>query len=112
MDETIHMGSNVGKRLEKIKKDEKHCLLFNGREISIVKKIVIGRDKSCDVTIDDVLVSRNHAVIQKIKNAYFIHDLESTNGTYVNNKKVPDGKYVKLKKTDKIKIGKNILFIR
>jgi len=109
MDETIIISSNIGKRLDKIKKPEQHFLVFKGKKITIVGKISIGRDRSCNVVFNDALVSREHAVIQKIKDSYFIKDLGSTNGTFVNKQKVPNGKYIKLEKTDSIKIGKNTI---
>ncbi|MCK5673937.1 MAG: FHA domain-containing protein [Spirochaetales bacterium] len=109
MDETVIISSNIGKRLDKIKKPEQHFLVFKGKKITIVGKISIGRDRSCNVVFNDALVSREHAVIQKIKDSYFIKDLGSTNGTFVNKQKVPNGQYIKLKKADSIKIGKNTI---
>lgn len=50
-------------------------------------------------------------MIQKIKDAYFIKDEESTNGTFVNGIKIPAGKYVKLNRDDKITIGNMNLVI-
>jgi pSer/pThr/pTyr-binding forkhead associated (FHA) protein len=106
MDETLHASSNLGKRLTKLRKSEKRCLLFKGNMIPIVTTITIGREKSNCIVVDDTMVSRFHAVIQKIKNAYFIKDLNSTNGTKVNGLNVPKDKYIKLKKNDVIQIGR------
>ena len=107
MDETISLDSNVGKRLGKIKKSDSRALWFKGREIPLVAKISIGRDQSNSIIIDDKLVSRFHAEIQKIKEDYFIKDLNSSNGTFVNNTRIPDDKYVKLENKDIIRIGKS-----
>ncbi len=112
MDETIYMSSNVGKRLEKVKKAEQHFLVHKGKKIALVSKITIGRSRSCDVVLHDALVSRKHAIIQKIKDEYFIQDLNSTNSTFVNKQKVPSGQYIRLKKEDSIKIGKNTIKLR
>ncbi|MBN1699153.1 MAG: FHA domain-containing protein [Spirochaetales bacterium] len=106
MDETLHAESNIGKRLNKLRKLEKRCLLFKGNVIPIVTEITIGRDRSNCIVVEDNMVSRFHAVIQKIKNAYFIKDLKSTNGTKVNGVDVPKDKYIKLKKCDVIQIGR------
>ena len=103
---TLDAGSNLGKRLKNIIKSEKRFLLFEGNSIPIVAKITIGRDKTNSIVIDDTMVSRWHAVIHKIKDAYFIKDLESTNGTQVNRVPVPNDKYVKLKPGDIIHIGR------
>lgn len=111
MDKTISVESNLGKRLDKIKKSDARCLWFKGKEIPLVTKITIGRDPRNSVSIDDKMVSRFHAEIQKIKNEFFVKDLNSSNGTYVNRKKVPEGKYVKLEDNDVIQVGKNELTI-
>ncbi|MBI9097850.1 MAG: FHA domain-containing protein [Spirochaetaceae bacterium] len=108
MDETIMTESPIGKRLEKVKQKESRCLVFNGKKITLTAKIIIGRASSCDVVIDDMLVSREHAEIQQIKTAFYIKDLESRNGTFVNDKKVPKGKYLKLTKNDTIRLGSKI----
>lgn len=108
MDETIMTESPIGKRLEKIKKKENRCLIFNGKKITLTAKIILGRSSSCDVVIDDMLVSRQHAEIQQIKSAFFIKDLGSRNGTFVNDKKVPEGKYLKLSPNDVIRLGSKI----
>jgi len=106
MDETISTNSNLGKRLNKIKKPETRCLWFQGKEIPLVSKITIGRDRSNSLVLDDRMVSRNHALIQKIKDAYFVRDLNSSNGTFINNLRIPKDKYFKLQKNDLIRIGK------
>ncbi|MBN2443622.1 MAG: FHA domain-containing protein [Spirochaetales bacterium] len=107
MDEnTLEAESNLGKRLKQIKKSEERYLLFKGDSIPVIAKLTIGRDKSNNIVIDDTMVSRWHAVIQKIKAAYFIKDLDSTNGTQVNGIDVPTDKYIKLKPGDVIHIGR------
>ena len=111
MDETCRIDSNLGKRLGKIKRTEEMSLSFQGEYYPIISQITIGRDKKNNIILDDSMVSRNHALIQKIKEAYFIKDLNSTNGTLVNNEKVPKEKYIKLYKNDVVKIGRTELII-
>ena len=48
----------------------------------------IGRDDTCDIVLDSGLVSRIHARVDVEEGRWCIHDLQSTNGTYVNNNKV------------------------
>ena len=67
--------------------------MFNNKKIDLVTKITIGRSSDNDVVVDNKLASRHHAVIQKIKDAYFIIDAGSTNGTFVNNTIIPKEKY-------------------
>ena len=111
MDETIYVESNLGKRLEKIRRSESRCLLFQGKKIPLVAKITLGRDKANGLVIEDKMISRFHAVIQKIKSDYFIKDLGSTNGTYVNKKIVPKDRYVKLHARDIIRLGRTDISI-
>ncbi|MFQ5756643.1 MAG: FHA domain-containing protein [Acidiferrobacterales bacterium] len=66
----------------------------------------IGRRPSSDITIDNMAVSGEHANIFTIGDDSFIQDLGSTNGTYVNNKKIAKHH---LKHGDSITIGKHTL---
>ncbi|MDR2901072.1 MAG: FHA domain-containing protein [Treponema sp.] len=111
-DETIIGTSRVGQRLDAIKENEEVAyLMFNNSKIQIVSKITIGRARDNNVVIDSNLASRYHAFIQKIKDDFYIKDMNSTNGTMVNGKKIPSDKYVKLNPSDTISIGKTNLSI-
>lgn len=48
----------------------------------------IGRSKSSDIVVDDPAVSRNHCVLLRRSNGWFITDTDSKSGTYVNGKPV------------------------
>ena len=71
-------------------------------------EIIIGRDTGCDICIDNIAVSRKHARIVKGPDNYFIEDMGSINGTFVNghwvSKKLLDA-------GDEISIGKYSLKI-
>ena len=71
-------------------------------------EITIGRDADNDIQIENVAVSRKHARIRKAPNYYYIEDLNSTNGTFVNEKHV--AKKV-LYEDDEITIGKHTLLV-
>lgn len=111
-DDTIFGASPFGRRLDGMMRDDDRIIVFRGQHIPIVGKLVIGRDPSCDIVLDGKLVSKRHALIQKIKDDFYITDTKSTNGTFVNDDLVPEGKYVKLEAGDKIKIGKTTLRLR
>ncbi len=68
--------------------------------------ITIGRNAKNDIQIDNLAVSNFHAQIKKIMNIYFIEDLNSTNGTFVNEKKIT--RY-ELLDNDQVIIGKHSL---
>lgn len=111
-DETIITSSNIGKRLDAIVKQEQvSYLLINNGKVPLVGRIRIGRATDNDVVIDNKLASRYHAIIQKIKDDYFLKDMESTNGTFLNGTKVPSDKYIKLEHGDTVTIGKTNLII-
>lgn len=85
---------------------------FNGRVIQELEseqdEIAIGRNADNDLQIDNVTVSGRHARIIKEKNKYLVEDLDSTNGTYVNEKKV--GRRV-LRERDLITLGKHSIAV-
>ncbi len=70
-------------------------------------KIVLGRNQDCAVVLNVPAVSREHAVIRRIADKFFIEDMKSRNGTLVNNKEVTTRTL--LKDNDKIKICDNLL---
>lgn len=88
----------------------KLVLSLNGetlREIPLDQKIMtIGRKNDSDIHIDNLAVSSKHAKILTILDDSFIEDLDSTNGTYINGKKVT--KHA-LKDGEVIAIGKHEL---
>ena len=78
-----------------------------GIKLSLEKqRTTIGRDTSNDITLDDELASKEHAVIEIIKTEngveFLIQDLNSTNHTFVNDAPI---ELHKLKDGDLIRIG-------
>jgi len=106
LDDTIVTDSQLGQRLSKIQKTIGYKLFYNGQSFPIVSEITIGRSQDNHIVIDDSLTSRYHAVFQKIKEDYFIKDLGSSNGTFVNGMKVTQDKYAKVNPGDKILVGR------
>jgi Nif-specific regulatory protein len=64
--------------------------------------VVIGRDTGATLCIADASVSRRHSQIQKEEQEFFIKDLESLNGTFINDVPV---KQRQLKHGDRVRIG-------
>ncbi len=52
------------------------------------KRVSIGRHKENDLRIDDPMISRQHAQIIRQGRTTYLRDLNSTNGTFVNNRRV------------------------
>ena len=52
------------------------------------RRFTIGREEACDLTIDDLTVSRWHAGLQQCADGWLLADLGSTNGTRLNGWRV------------------------
>jgi diguanylate cyclase (GGDEF)-like protein len=69
--------------------------------------MLLGRDDDCDVVLTDAGISRHHARLQLIdRGRVEVFDLRSTNGTYINGKRISTGV---LKQGDKILFGQRTL---
>jgi hypothetical protein len=66
-------------------------------------RMSIGRTPDAAVFLDDVTVSRNHALIVRRDDGLYIDDLGSLNGTYVNRRRIESHK---LDDGDEIQVGK------
>ena len=52
------------------------------------KRLTMGRVQGCDILLDDASISKQHAAIEPVGNDYFVQDLGSANGTFVNSMRV------------------------
>src|SRR5215471_19935395 len=74
----------------------------------IAAEVLIGRKGDADVVLNNQHVSRHHAKLVKTANGYFIQDLSSTHGTYVNEARIEaQVEHRELKHGDKISLGKD-----
>jgi Protein of unknown function (DUF3662)/FHA domain len=73
------------------------------------RRMVIGRSKECDIQLEDPNVSRRHAEVRQEGTAYWIVDLESTNGIEVNGRRL---KRAKLEDGDTVTIGSTEITFR
>jgi len=64
--------------------------------------VVMGRSRSCELTIPSPDASRRHAEIERVDQGYLLRDLGSTNGTFVNGAQVQEKQ---LETGDRIDIG-------
>lgn len=98
--------------LETIKNQEACLIIIQGdpqgnRHVLAKDTTTIGRDASADMALNDQKVSRLHSTVFKVGNDVTIRDEGSTNGTYVNGRKI-DGP-VLLRKEDMLKVGDTVL---
>ncbi|WP_422444995.1 FHA domain-containing protein [Thermoanaerobacterium sp. DL9XJH110] len=86
-------------------------LTEDGREYPLFNVNTIGRAGDSDIIIEDPYLSSKHALIARRGRRMIIEDLHSTNGTFVNGKRVK--KPVALKDRDEIVLGgKKFIFLR
>lgn len=84
---------------------------FNGRvrgEVTLGKPVTtIGRTPTCDILIDNLAVSRHHAdVIRQPDGHFCIQDRGSSNGTYINDRRIDQAL---LRDGDTVQVGKHTL---
>jgi hypothetical protein len=86
-------------------------LTLDGKRHEVDKRrVVIGRSKECDIQLSDPNVSRRHAELRQEGSAYWLVDLDSTNGSAVNGHRTARAK---LESGDTITIGSTeLLFER
>jgi len=78
-----------------------------GESFSIAEeRVSIGRSPDAGVFLDDVTVSRNHALLVRRRDGLYIDDLGSLNGTYVNRRRIESHR---LADGDEIQVGKDKL---
>jgi pSer/pThr/pTyr-binding forkhead associated (FHA) protein len=76
---------------------------IGGRYLLDSSETKIGRDLNNEICLDDITVSRSHALISRTEEGYSVKDLGSLNGTYLNAISVRDSKILN---GDEIQIGK------
>jgi pSer/pThr/pTyr-binding forkhead associated (FHA) protein len=67
------------------------------------ERLTIGRSPEAEIFLDDVTVSRNHALLVRRRDGLYIDDLGSLNGTYVNRRRIESHR---LQDGDELQVGK------
>lgn len=82
-----------------------------GSEFALSDEVTVGRAGGCGILLaDDTFVSQLHARVFRRDGDIFVEDLGSTNGTYLNKKKVTAP--VAVRKGDKIQFGRTTVEVR
>jgi FHA domain len=82
-----------------------------GEEFPLGDEMTVGRAGGCGVPIaDDTFVSQLHARVFRRDGDLYVEDLGSTNGTYLNKRKVTAA--AALRKGDKLQVGKTTMEVR
>ena len=93
------------------------CLIFiyptgsgiGQRHILGDRPLILGRGEDCDLRIVDNSVSRRHAGIEPTKDGYYVIDMQSTNGTFVNDNSANNGNALLVHDGDYLRLG-NCIF--
>jgi pSer/pThr/pTyr-binding forkhead associated (FHA) protein len=80
------------------------------RNVKLSGSTQIGRGAGCAIRLSDTYVSQVHARLYGENGSWFVEDLGSTNGTYLNDRKVSSP--VEVHAGDVVKVGKTVLELR
>lgn len=81
-----------------------------GMDIEVLDAVVLGRSNEADIVLDDPYASEFHMRLVRQDGRIMLHDLGSTNGTYVNGRRVTSP--IALSKGDSVQVGKTIMEVR
>ena len=65
-------------------------------------RVMVGRAPESDIRIDDILIARKHAVLFEEEGQWYLRDVMSTNGTWLNGKRLQAGEACLLHENDEI----------
>jgi pSer/pThr/pTyr-binding forkhead associated (FHA) protein len=80
------------------------------RTFRLAASMAIGRDPSCEIRVDDTYASHQHARIFGKNGHWYVEDLGSTNGTFVNDQRL--GAPAQVEAGDRIRVGTTELELR
>jgi len=109
------IGSHLGISVRRKRKEGTKVLFVRsenqqGTEIEVTDVTVLGRSDESDLVLDDPYASDFHMRLVAQDEGITLHDLGSTNGTYVNGRRVTAP--TRLRRGDTIQVGKTVLEVR
>ena len=78
-----------------------------GRGFPLAEELTVGRAAGCGVTLDDTFASQIHARVFAQAGTFYVEDLGSTNGTYLNRQQVHGPQA--MKRGDRLQVGNTVL---
>ena len=64
---------------------------LSGQPMPLAESTVLGRSRDCDITIPYRMLSRQHVRLERVGDTLMVTDLGSSNGTYLNGKRIQQG---------------------
>ncbi len=109
------IGSHLGISVRRKRKEGTRVLFVRsesqqGVEFEVDDVVVLGRSDETDVVLDDPYASEFHLRLVAQENGMMLHDLGSTNGTYVNGRRASAP--TELRRGDTIQVGKTVMEVR
>ena len=109
------IGSHLGISVKRQRKQGSRLLFVKsetqqGIEFEVNDVVVMGRSDEADYVLDDPYASEFHLRLVAQENGLMLHDLGSTNGTYVNGRRVSAP--TPLRQGDTMQVGKTVLEVR
>jgi PAS domain S-box-containing protein len=83
---------------------------YKGHRIPLSKEVIrIGRDRTCEIALDDEAASRVHSEVVRGSTGFLLRDLRSTNGTYLNGARISESP---LQNGDRVGVGDTIMLMQ
>ena len=109
------IGSHLGISLRRRRREGTKVVVVRsetqqGLELDVRDVTVLGRSSEADVLLDDPYASEFHMRLVASDNGLVLHDLGSTNGTYVNGRRITAP--TTMRRGDTIQVGKTVMEVR